>query len=193
MKIALLIFLLSMSRLLCAGASADIEGSLVITTGNYLPPETLGRMVLTMKNNGPDIAVEVGAGTGYITDIGHRTFEMIATSETAPCLVQYTDFTALPPDLSRVAASVTTIPPLAPSASVSCVVGIFTYPEAPPVFSPLFGFGSGTPDPNHSNDRLFPIIQTRASVAVPTASLFGKTLLGLAMLWFGIWAARRAT
>jgi hypothetical protein len=175
---------------LFAGVSADVEGSLVITTGNYLPPGTLGRMVLTMKNNGPDIAQEVGAGTEYIADEGHRTIEMFATAETAPCLVQYTDFNDIPPNLSYIVASVTTLRDIQPGASVSCVVGIITYPEAPPVFSARFTFGSATPDPNHSNDRLFPVIQTRASVAVPASSRFALLSLALIALVSAMWSVK---
>jgi hypothetical protein len=192
MKIALMFLLFSFSRTLFAGTSADIEGSLIITTGNYLPPGTLGRMVLTIKNNGPDVALEVNAGTAYIPDIGYRTIEMFATAETPPCLVQYTDFNAVPPDLSRVVASVTPLVDLAPGSSISCVVGIITYPEAPAIITPPFGFGSGTSDPTPFN-LIYPIIQTRASVAVPASSPHILLLLTLAMLGAGIWAAHRPT
>jgi hypothetical protein len=175
-----------------ASAQADIEGSVEITTGNFIAPSTVGRTVITITNNGPETAVLPAAGTNYVPNVGFRTIELLRTAETAPCVIHYTDFIAPPGQLSRIVASVKLLTNLAPGESVSCVVEILVYPEAPAIIQTRFSFASGTPDTNQSNNVVFLAIRTRADlVQAPSLTPVASITLALSVLLLGVWSSRQ--
>jgi hypothetical protein len=161
-------------------AAADLAGSVEITPGTFVPPGTTVRVALTIRNNGPDVVDGAGMGTTYRPNVGHRTIEIFPSAETPPCKVRYTDFTLPPPQLSLIGVDV--LPAntlLQPGESVTCVVSMSTYPEAPATFTQRFVFLLLDGDPVPGNNIVDVLIRTRLqeTVVLPTRSWLGLLLL----------------
>ncbi len=172
-----------------AWALHDIAGRVEIASGNFVPPGTLARVALIITNHGPDTAPIVLAGTGYLTTLGHRTIELFPTDETPPCVVQYTDFSVPPPGISGLVASIKPFQELGPGESVTCIVGLITYPEAPATIFQEFGFGSIIDDSNLDNNTVIVPIHTRvAAVTVPSLSMLALLALASGLASFGFLA-----
>lgn len=174
-------------------ALADVEGTIQITGGNFIPPGTVARAVVTIKNNGPGIETNALAGTFYSATVGFRTVGVVRIAETAPCLVQYTDFIAPPPQPSTIAVSIKTLQNVNAGESISCVVGLVTFPESPAAFRHRFNFGFLENDPNPQNNEVLVEIRTRADpivLSIPATSIFGNMGLVIGLLLAG-WMAMR--
>lgn len=168
-------------------ALADVSGSVEITTGNFVPPGSLARVLLTIANNGPDTEQNVVMGTFYSATVGFRSIEILPTAETAPCLVQYTDFTLPPPGISTVVVTIQTLRSLGPGEVIACVVGLITYPEAPALIQQRFDFGFPDNDPNPDNNHVQLEIRSRAAVsAVPGLSQWGLLLVVTGITLIGV-------
>lgn len=178
-----LLAILCMSCPWAAHALADIEGKIEIIGGNFIAPGTVARAILTIKNNGPDIEKNVVMGAFFFGTVGFRTVSVVRVSETAPCLLQFDVFVPPPvPPLqpSTVVATIQTLQDLRAGESTSCVVGLVTFPESPPVVRQRFSFGFLENDPNPLNNEVFLVIRTKADVLpIPTTSTFGN--IGLAL------------
>lgn len=161
---------------------ADIEGRIEIIGGNYVPPGTLARAVLTIRNNGPDIGLSPGVGTFYLATVGFRTLDVFAIPETLPCSVNYTDFVPPPPEPATLGVSIRWLQPLAAGQTATCTVGIVTYPEAPTFIHQWFRFGAFASDPIPANNNVTVIIQTRPAMSIPSTSTAGLAVLGLLLM-----------
>ena len=173
-----------------AWAAADIEGRVEFPNGTFIAPGSFATARLTIKNNGPDFSDGATMGSVYFGTVGFRTIELVASPETAPCLVQYTIFIPppIPPRPATVGAGVQTLlSGLAPGESFTCVVAIGTYPEAAANLLVRFGFQPTVDDPNPANNEVFVNIQTRIEpIAVPTLSWTAQVALLVGFLFFGM-------
>lgn len=170
-----------------AQAAADITGSVAIENDGHIPAGTQARAILTIKNNGPDGLSSdfAGMGTSYAATVGFRTLGLFPTKETAPCTVNYMDFTLPPPGLSTIGVNIFANQPIPPGESVSCIVNLTTYPESPAFFIQRFSVGFLDDDPDPTNNIINVPIRTRmaTTVAVP---INGAEML--ATIIFGIMA-----
>lgn len=141
-----------------ANAVADIRGEVHFPDGNVILPGTVGRLVFTVYNDGPDIALGTGGGSVYFTTPGFRTFELFPLASTAPCEVVYIDFNPPPPQPVSDGVAIQTRRDLGPGESATCEVGISTFPESPTPTVIRFGFGPLSGDPDPSNNQVFPVI-----------------------------------
>jgi hypothetical protein len=173
-----------------AWAAADIEGRVEFPNGTFIAPGSFATARLIIKNNGPDFSDGATMGSVYFGTVGIRTIELVASPETAPCLVQYTIFIPppVPPRPATVAAGVQTLlNGLAPGESFTCVVAIGTYPEAAANLRVRFGFQPTVDDPNLANNEVFVNIQTRTEpMAVPTLSWIAQVVLLIGLLFIGM-------
>ena len=167
-----------------ARASFDLVGNIEISTGNVIRPGNLALATLTITNNGPDVAQDVGFGTFYWATVGYRTIEVFAVPESAPCSVRYTDFTLPPPGISALSVDIRPFQDLGAGESLSCVVGLTTYPETPPVIRQRFVFGAIGSDPIGNGDFIFVNIST--GTGIPAVSSLGLGLLALCMALIGM-------
>jgi hypothetical protein len=181
MSRAIAILILSVLVASAAQAVSDLEGRVEIENGAYIPAGTNARAVLTLINNGPDAIISdfAAMGTFYVPNVGFRTIELIPSVETSPCTVHYMDFTVPPPQLSLISVVVLANRPVPPGTSVSCVVNLSVYPEAPSSFVQRFSFTWLDDDPNPANNVVDVLIRTRLpqSVSLPTHSRLGMFLL----------------
>lgn len=195
MKSFWLIFLLSFPSI--SFAAADIEGSVEIIGGNTIPAGTIARAIITVKNNGPDIQQHAVAGTFFFGTVGFRTLGVVRLPETAPCLLQFDVF--VPPPVppirpATVFATLQTLTNLSAGQSVSCVVGVVTFPESPSVFRHRFAFGFLEDDPNPQNNEVFVQIRTRADpfvLPIPATSWHANVGLALGLLVLGCGVLRK--
>jgi hypothetical protein len=172
-----------------AFAAADVRGEVGFPDGNIIPPGTVGRMLVRIINVGPDTVLFAGAGTYYTSNMGFRTFDLFATGATSPCVVVYTDFPLPPPELSTIAASVQVTVNLAAGDSVTCEVGLTTFPESPASFTFQLAFGPLDEDPDRLNNFVFPQVLTGAPPAqvqrpttIPAGTPWTWLLLGSLVL-----------
>ena len=166
-----------------AMAAADIGGAVYFSSGsNLIPPNSIAHAVAKMTNYGPDAVVSVASGTSFLASVGFRAAAVFAVEETAPCRIAYTDFIA-PPSPALLVVSINPRRGLGVGDSVTCIVGITTYPEAPPRFIQRFSFSSERDDPNPGNNSVEVDIIT-APVAVPTLSARALYLMAT-LLYFG--------
>lgn len=188
-------FLLCLPRVCLA--LADLEGFVQIIGGTTIPPGTIARAIITVKNNGPDIQKNAVAGTVFFGTVGFRTLGLVRLPETAPCLVQFDVF--VPPPIppirpATVVATLQTLTDLTAGQSVSCVVGLITFPESPTVFRHLFSFGFLENDPNPQNNEVFVEIRTRPDpvvLAIPATSWHANIGLALGFLVLGYGVLRK--
>lgn len=169
-----------------AQARADLAGEVTVLSGTTVPPGTIARVVLTATNLGPDATPRApGMAAAFTPNVGFRNFAVVPVPETAPCEIRYIDFVAPPGQLSSVGASISTQNMLAPSESVTCIVGLLTYPESPAEQIVNFGFAPTVGDPNPVNNIVGVIIRTGVPPAVnrpiPVASASPLSLLMLAL------------
>lgn len=133
---------------------ADLEVVLEIESTSIQAFERV-RAVLSFTNHGPDDLGSVGAGTGFSQGFGTDTFAIFATSETAPCLIHFTDFLPPPPSPGFWSANVILQPSaLAAGESRSCVLGIYAHSlVAGETVDVFFVSGAGIGDPNPDNNN----------------------------------------
>lgn len=182
-----------------AQTASDLQGSVSLPGGPFVPPGTIARVHLTATNLGPDTTVgSAGVGAAFVPNVGSRDFELVQLDETAPCTMRATVFVAPPGQLSTVVVSIFMERVLAPSESATCVVGLRTFPESPPVQMVRFGFAPITEDPNPSNNIVNVEIRTGSTppsvrpATIPTASPLALVALIFGMCSIGAAVIRRA-
>lgn len=160
-------------------AVADIRGEVSFPDGPVVPPGSVGRLVFTVTNDGPDTAVFVGGSSTFVITQGSRTYEIFQLASTAPCTMIFIDFFLPPPQLSSFGVSIHANVDLAPGESVSCEVGITTFPESPTPTIVTIGVGSTSPDPDRSNNVFYPAIYPSA----PPAQVQRPTVIPVGGRW----------
>lgn len=191
-------FCLFVSASAGAQAAADIQGAVSLPNGSVVSPGVIARVRLTATNLGPDATIgSVGVGAAFIPNVGNRNFELVQLDETAPCTMRATVFVAPPGQLSTVVVSIFMERVLAPSESATCVVGLRTFPESPPVQMVRFGFAPITEDPNPSNNIVNVEIRTGNAqppmqpTVIPAASPIVLVALTVGVFSIGSLAMRR--
>jgi hypothetical protein len=190
LKLTCCLVLAVVSGIAEAQAGADLRGEVIVRGGNTVPPGTIARVVLTATNFGPDATPRApGMAAAFTPNVGFRKFAIVPVPETAPCELRYIDFVAPPGQLSSVGASISTQNVLEPSESVTCVVGLITYPESPAEQIVNFGFAPTVGDPDPVNNIVGVLIRTGVPPAVARPIPVSSTsTISLVMLTLGIGA-----
>ncbi len=172
------------------GQVADMAVSVEFEGENLMPPNSLRRIRLTLKNNGPQ-AKRGSIVTFYDTAPGNQTLEMVSVPETE-CRLFADDLGSV------IGAGFFWLPldsQLQPGASQSCIVGLRIAANPPAVFTQRFS-NIGIDDPDLNNNSVEIVIRTIRSQElevklVPALTEVGTYFFILATLTLGVWSVRR--
>jgi len=157
-------------------------------------PPTRGQAstwTFTITNTGDQPITLARVGAEYVEEGPGRTLYVLANASTAPCGVQYTDFSG--PELVIVVAEILIEPtPINPGESRSCAVDLLFDEDAPGFFTQGFLFlaNSGPLSATQSTSLSFQL--DPSAVPVPGLSFFQLAALALLLVVVGVFTLARA-
>ena len=150
------LLLLSMALFMCSTAwgEADIELSVSLIGGSFVPPGAEGGSVeIRWVNHGPDAATNVAAGTATFTGPGQSNLSIGPIEQTPPCSVSRFCFDS-PPGGSTLCSNTIFSEPsiLQPGEEAVCIIRLITSSDSPDFINQTFSAWRPDDDPNGSNN-----------------------------------------
>lgn len=183
------LLLLSMALFSCsiAWGEADIELSVSLTGGNFVPPGVGASVEIRWVNHGPDPAENVAAGTLFRVGAGQSTLAIGTIAQTPPCRVSTLSFSPPPGSPTTFVSTIFSDPTtLQPGEVAVCIVGLFTYPDSPALITQSFSGSPRDDDPNVSNNTAtLRVFTGNGSTAVPTGGIGTWLVLTVGLLVLG--------
>lgn len=183
------LLLLSMALFSCsiAWGEADIELSVSLIGGNFVPPGMGTSVEITWVNHGPDPASNVAAGTVFFVGAGQSTLAIGTNAQTPPCRVSRLSFSPSPGNPTTFVATVFSNPTtLQPGEVAVCIIHLVTYPDSPALITQSFSASPRDGDPDVSNNLATLQVYTgNGSTAVPTGGIVTWLVLTVGLLILG--------
>lgn len=183
------LFLLSMALFSCSSAwgEADIELSVSLIGGNFVPPGVGASVEVRWVNHGPGPAINVAAGTLFLVGAEQSTLAIGTNAQTPPCRVSTLSFSPSPGNPTTFVSTIFSDPTtLQPGEVAVCIVGLITYPDSPALITQTFaGFPQDGDPALANNSATLRVFTGNGSTAVPTGGTGTWLVLTVGLLILG--------
>ena len=177
----------TLSPMLASGVTrdqaADLGVSFMVQPNTYLLPGSVGSVIVTVTNHGPDTVSAFVVHSSIWAD-GQQIL-LFPTPETQ-CDFGYGSYDG--PVLYYYASLLFQSAPLPPGAQQSCTIGLSVYLKASGQYALNFNvsiYQDGFTDPNPTNDLARPVTLYLSPISVPALGNFGLLLMALLIALLG--------